>query len=491
MPERLRRHELIWVRLAVALAFADASIVVLALPQIVIRLHTSIGASVWVIVAYNLALIVGSVAIIVLRRRPASRRALVAGLILFGVASLGCGAAGSLGMLVPLRCLQGLGGALVLSASLPLFTAATRPEASPLYAWSAAAALGAAIGPAVGGVLTQVFDWRAIFFAQAPVAAVAAFAAVTARTGGEEQAAETPPPPRLRRTLDPLSANTALAFLSAGLIGALFLVVVELINGWLVSPIGAAAIVTTLPVATAICQRATPGRSPFVLGAAGSVLLAAGLLVLAGVSHRALGPVVAALALCGAGLGLGFHGLTAAALAGPDAATVRAARTTAARDAGLVLGLLVLTPVFVHELNAAPDRATKQAAGVVIIAPLPTAMKFDLASRLQSVVARTPESEVPDIRPVFGGVAAEATPTDRAHLAALEVQLHAIIERAVTHAFRRPYTYAALFSLLVLPLLALRLAWVRWWSPSAGNRNGEQATGRPRAGTPRRRRSSR
>jgi MFS family permease len=478
MPEGAGRHQLMWVRLAVALAFADASIVVLALPQIVIRLHTSIASSVWVIVAYNLALIAGSVAVIMSPRRPESRRALVAGLILFGVASLGCGAAGSLGTLVPLRCLQGLGGALVLSASLPLFTGATRPGESPLYAWSAAAALGAAIGPAIGGVLTQVFDWRAIFFAQAPVAAVAAVAVL--RSPSSPQApAETHRGRRL--TLDPITANTALAFLSAGLIGALFLVVVELINGWLVSPIGAAAIVTTLPVATAICQRAAPGRSPFLLGGAGAVLLAAGLLVLAGLSHRSLAPVVGALALCGAGLGLGFHGLTAAALAGPGSATVRAARTIAARDAGLVLGLLVLTPVFVHELNAAPGRATNRAAGVVIIAPLPTAMKFDLASHLQAVVASTPDSEVPDIRPVFAGVAAQATPTDRVHLAALQMQLKAIIERAVTQAFQRPYTYAALFSLLVLPLLGLRLAWVRWWSPSAGRRRRGDATDRPSA----------
>ncbi|HEY2769500.1 MAG TPA: MFS transporter, partial [Solirubrobacteraceae bacterium] len=364
MPERPGRHRLIWVRLAVALAFADASIVVLALPQIVIRLHTSIASSVWVIVAYNLALIAGSVAIIVLRRRPASQRTLVAGLILFGVASLGCGAAGSLGVLVPLRCLQGLGGAFVLSASLPLFTGATRPGESPLWAWSAAAALGAAVGPAIGGVLTQLFDWRAIFFAQAPVAALAALAALRTEPDSAPAPLGTPEPgtpesSRSRRLrLDPLTANTALAFLSAGLIGALFLVVVQLINGWLVSPIGAAAVVTTLPVATAVSQRAAPGRSSFLLGAAGAVLLAAGLFVLAGLSHREIAPVVGALALCGAGLGLGFHGLTSAALAGPETATVRAARTIAARDAGLVLGLLVLTPVFVGELNAAPQRAT-------------------------------------------------------------------------------------------------------------------------------------
>src|SRR5205807_2607889 len=130
----------LWVRLAVALAFADASIVVLALPQIVDHLHTSISHVVWVIVAYNLALIAGSGAILPFARRLESRWALVAGLALFGLASLGCGAADRLSVLVPLRAVQGIGGALVLCASLPLFAGAARPGDSPLYGWSAAAA---------------------------------------------------------------------------------------------------------------------------------------------------------------------------------------------------------------------------------------------------------------------------------------------------------------------------------------------------------------
>src|SRR5881275_1131139 len=96
----------LWVRLAVALAFADASIVVLALPQIVDHLHTSISHVVWVIVAYNLALIAGSIVAVPFARSLASRGVLVAGLLLFGVASIGCGAANSLGVLIPMRCVQ-------------------------------------------------------------------------------------------------------------------------------------------------------------------------------------------------------------------------------------------------------------------------------------------------------------------------------------------------------------------------------------------------
>jgi hypothetical protein len=480
------------VRLAVALAFADASIVVLALPQLVDHLHTSISNVVWVIVAYNLALIAGSVAILLLHRQLASTRALVAGLILFGLASLGCGAANSLAVLVPFRCVQGVGGALVLCASLPLFAGAARPGESPLYQWSAAAAIGAAVGPAAGGVLTELFSWRAIFFAQAPVAALAA-AAVLA--GGPRAAEELPadpgpetspdrvdpaPGPPRRRALDPLTANAALTFLSAGLIGALFLVVIELINGWLISPIGAAAVVSMLPIATVLAQRAVPGRFPVLAGAAGSVLLAAGLFCLAQLTHRQLGVVILALALCGAGLGLGFLGLTAAALGGRGSATARAARTIAARDAGLVLGLLVLTPVFVTQLNAAPGQATQQAAGVLIISPLPTSLKLELAPKLQQAAATAPESRPPDISPAFEQVSAGASPADRVHLASLERQIDAIIQRTVTHAFRRPFLYAALLSLLVLPLLALRLLWVQ--------RAGRRATGRPSGGTSPRRR---
>src|SRR5947209_19996163 len=90
-----------WVRLSVALAFADASIVVLALPQIVNRLHTSISHSTWVIMSYNLALIVTSLAIVPLARRLPATPTLVAGLVVFRLASIGCGASNSLPALIP------------------------------------------------------------------------------------------------------------------------------------------------------------------------------------------------------------------------------------------------------------------------------------------------------------------------------------------------------------------------------------------------------
>src|SRR5579871_6688986 len=87
------------IRLAVALAFADASIVVLALPEIVTRLHTSISHVTWVITAYNLTLIATAVAVVPFARRLDPTRALLAGLALFGLASIGCGLAYSMSAL--------------------------------------------------------------------------------------------------------------------------------------------------------------------------------------------------------------------------------------------------------------------------------------------------------------------------------------------------------------------------------------------------------
>jgi MFS family permease len=460
-----RAWQNLWVRLAVALAFADASIVVLALPQIVVRLHTSIGHSTWVIMAYNLALIVTSVAILPLADRLRWRPMLVGGLALFAAASLGCGAASRLSALVPLRCAQGIGGALVLCASLPLFWEAARPGDSPLYGWSAAAAIGAAVGPAAGGVLTQLFDWRSIFLAQAPVAVVAAAAVLAAgRPTAEvsEEAASSP-----RSALGPLSANIALTLLSAALIGALFLVVVELINAWLLTPIAAAAVVSTIPLTTGLAERAVRGRSPVLLAGAGAVLLAAGLALLALASYRALGLVILALALCGSGLGLAYPGLTTAALQSSGPVAARAAKTVAARDAGILLGLLLLTPVFVHDVNAASARATPPVVAALGVSGIPLTLELQLGSALSSAVSSAPQSSPPDIKPAFAQVAASASPADRARLAVLERRVESIIQDTVTSTFNRALEYAAILALLVLPLLAAAVYFRRARSPGA------------------------
>ncbi len=456
----------LWVSAAVALAFADASIVVLGLPQIVDRLHTSISHVTWVITVYNAALIVGSVSVVLAARRLRFTHALIAGLLLFGGASIGSGLSNSLKVLVFFRVLQGLGGALLLCGSLPRLAGATRAEEAPLGRWAAAAAIGAALGPAAGGILTEVFDWRAIFLAQAPVAALAALAIWRSPGAGVDQAFEAEPDelaakPAVAggsdRRLGPLTANVALVFLSAGLIGALFLTTVLLINVWGLTPLGAAAMLTALPLATAIAERLTHGRSAARSGTIGAVTLAVGLTILALLTHRQLAPALLGLALCGTGLGLSFPALTDTALGGRGQLLARVARTIAARDAGLVLGLLILTPVFVDQLKAAPGRAFPPIVKAIFGAPMSNNQKLQLGYGLLGAEARAPQAQLPDFGPPFAKVAKNVSPSTRLVLARVQANVHAAVERAATKSFQKPLLYCAIFALLVLPLLLLRL----------------------------------
>ena len=100
----------------------------------------------------------------------------LAGSIIFALASLGAGAAPGLAALLVARCVQGFGATLLLAGSLPVLTAVVAGEGRARRWWSAAAAVGAATGPALGGLLTQLADWRAIFFIKVPVGIVAVLA---------------------------------------------------------------------------------------------------------------------------------------------------------------------------------------------------------------------------------------------------------------------------------------------------------------------------
>ena len=105
----------------------------LALPELVARLHTSISHVIWVIVVYNLALIAGSIAIRLAPRTPPVEPMLIGGLLLFGAASLASGLAPDLTTLLIARGFQGAGGAVLLCASLPpMARAAAAGDTSPL-----------------------------------------------------------------------------------------------------------------------------------------------------------------------------------------------------------------------------------------------------------------------------------------------------------------------------------------------------------------------
>ncbi|MCW3064251.1 MAG: transporter, partial [Solirubrobacterales bacterium] len=164
-----------WTLLAICVAIfmllLDITVVNTALPRIQSSLHASFAQLQWVINAYALTLAVllltaGSLADLFGRRLV-----FTLGLGLFTVASLLCGLSGSAVMLDFVRGAQGIGGAMMFATSLALiaqaFTGRERGTAFGLFGATIGAA--AAIGPLVGGALTDAFGWEWIFFINVPI----------------------------------------------------------------------------------------------------------------------------------------------------------------------------------------------------------------------------------------------------------------------------------------------------------------------------------
>jgi EmrB/QacA subfamily drug resistance transporter len=151
----------------------DVTIVNVALPDLAADLRTSLSSLQWVVDAYALVLAalvlgVGSIA-----DQIGHRRAFLAGLALFAVSSLACGLSPTPGLLIGARAVQGLGGAGMFATTFPLINGSYsgRDRGTAYGVWGAVAGASAAVGPIIGGVLTEAISWRWIFFVNVPVAA--------------------------------------------------------------------------------------------------------------------------------------------------------------------------------------------------------------------------------------------------------------------------------------------------------------------------------
>ena len=429
----------------VALAFADSSVVVLALPALLHEFGTSITAVAWVVTAYNLVLAVAAGALFRFARRFPSRELFRIGLLLFLLSSIGCGASGDLGLLIAFRSLQGLGGALVLAGSLPLAAGLGASPGQGRRAWAQATIFGAAVGPALGGALTQAFGWRAIFLVQAPVAA-AAFVTMFGLAPAVEDEAEAGPTMAPRRRI---AAGAGLALVSAALVGLLFLAVVMLIDVWHLRPIAAAGVVSAVPVAALLTQIAVRevGRAG---AAAGLVLLAGGLAAAGFLPALSTIWLAAVLAVAGAGLGLVLPALTEVLLGGGSQST-SCALVVAIRHAGLVLGLVVLTPLFAADLSSAGNQAELRGVATVLDAPGSGGTKLKLAIDLVPALSHPPSDGVPRFAPLVAS-------RHSAQITAIGHRLDSVVEATISRGFRRSFIAAALFALLAAPALWLAYA---------------------------------
>lgn len=416
----------------VGVVLADSSVVILALPAVLSQFHATITSVAWVLVAFNLVMALLAVPAAYASRWFTSGRVLAGGLVVLAAASAVAAAAGSLDVLLAARCVQAVGGAAAVCAGLDVLPALAGSESRAAAIWVTCGALGAAVGPAVGGILTELVSWRAIFLIQVPIALGVAAAA-----------------PRGQRAVGPragrphLGANLALGLVSAALTAALFLVVLLLIDGYRYTPVAAAVVVTVMPLAAVPAGRlGRRVRSTRIRAASGALLIAGGLASLGLLPAAGWHWIVVPEVMIGAGLALTLSALTEAALSGRSRQGIHGGWTVAARHAGVVLGLLILTPLFTADLQTQQQRAEESATSILIAAPLSITTKLHLANQLERRLVGGSATRVPDLAPVFHG--------STGALAQVGQEILDQVARAVTAAFRRSFLLAGLLALLAL-----------------------------------------
>jgi EmrB/QacA subfamily drug resistance transporter len=162
---------LLVVSLGFFMVLLDLTIVNIAIPNMITKLHASLDDILWVINAYALVLAVLVITAGRLGDLVGPRPMFTAGIAVFTAASAACGLAQTPGQLIAFRVVQGLGAAMLVPQTLTIITNTFPPErrGAAFGVWGAVAGVATIAGPTLGGLLVTAFDWRYIFFVNLPV----------------------------------------------------------------------------------------------------------------------------------------------------------------------------------------------------------------------------------------------------------------------------------------------------------------------------------
>jgi EmrB/QacA subfamily drug resistance transporter len=169
------------VCVATFMLLLDITIVNVALPDIARALHSSFTDLQWVVDAYSLGLAALLLSAGSLSDRIGRRKVFAGGIVIFTLASLLCALAGTPLMLNLARAVQGVGGAAMFATSLALIAGAFtgRERGTAFGIWGATIGGAVAVGPLIGGALTQAIGWEAIFLINLPIGIFALFVTFT------------------------------------------------------------------------------------------------------------------------------------------------------------------------------------------------------------------------------------------------------------------------------------------------------------------------
>jgi EmrB/QacA subfamily drug resistance transporter len=173
------------------MAVLDASIVNIAIPTIQRDLHTDIETVTWVLNAYNLVFAVLLIPAGRLADRFGRKRLFLIGIIIFSLCSLGAGLSQQIEVLIAWRAVQAIGSAIMVPVSLAIITLVfpAHQRGLALGIWGAMAGVAGAVGPTLGGLLTEYVGWQWIFLINVPVGLVAVLAGLAIIRESREPAA--------------------------------------------------------------------------------------------------------------------------------------------------------------------------------------------------------------------------------------------------------------------------------------------------------------
>ena len=514
---------LVVVALGMFMALLDSTIVNIAIPVVVTDLKTSISQVSWVLNAYNIGLAVFFLTFGRLADRYGHRLIFMTVLVCFGGFSLACGLAPNIVWLIVFRVGQALGAAAMVPVSLTILMSAFPRWQHGLATalWGVMGSVAAAVGPTLGGVLVQYASWHWIFFVNVPIAVVtiagtlwlvpehrrageesmvdlpgivlsgAAFFALTlgliqgndwgwssgrvvgllvgsvvllAGFGLWESRARSPMLNLRLFRIRSFSAATGSMFLIGTAVGgALFLIVLFMVNVLGYTELRAALAVTPMP-AVGLALGPFLGKllervGPAILAAIGGVLFAVSLVLLAQLGADAtLLDVAWRIVITGAGFAFAMPALTAAGMGSlPDRSRgVGSGVINTGRQFGFVLGVAILVAIFTSTIGGATTAAFAEAKSYVSSqTQIPAIARDQIVAGIEKNAAANAGgggmSDGRRINPLAGAPQAAPGSAQAAQQAQLSAALGNIFKTKIAGAFRWPYYAGAFAALLSIP----------------------------------------